>query len=278
MSNDLKHATLAALRLALRPLSRILLRSGVTWQEASEVCKATLVEVATRDYGLHGRPTNMSRIAVMTGLSRREVRRLRELLASELQVDAEPLGGATRVLTGWHLDADFADDAGQPLDLAFEPAPGGNTRPTFTELCKRYGGDLAPITLRRELCRVGALQELPAGDLRVLKRYYMPLQMDPDAVVRGGSMLEDVGTTVAFNLGKREGEASRFAGRAINTRIRTADARRFRTFLEHEGQAFLEHVDEWLSKNEVPTTEDASQLRGRRVGVGIFGIQDDDKS
>jgi hypothetical protein len=125
---------------------------------------------------------------------------------------------------------------------------------------------------------VGALQELPAGDLRVLKRYYMPLQMDPDAVVRGGSMLEDVGTTVAFNLGKREGEASRFAGRAINTRIRTADARRFRTFLEHEGQAFLEHVDEWLSKNEVPTTEDASQLRGRRVGVGIFGIQDDDKS
>ncbi len=278
MSNDLKHATLAALRLALRPLSRILLRSGVTWQEASEICKATLVEVATSDYGLHGRPTNMSRIALMTGLSRREVRRLRELLASELQVDAEPLGGATRVLTGWHLDADFADDAGLPLDLPFEPAPGGNTGPAFTDLCKRYGGDLAPITLRRELSRVGALQELPAGDLRVLKRYYMPLHMDPDTVVRGGSMLEDVGTTVAFNLGKAEGVASRFAGRAINTRIRTADARRFRAFLEHEGQAFLERIDEWLSKNEVPTAEDASQQRCRRIGVGVFGIQDDDKS
>jgi hypothetical protein len=200
------------------------------------------------------------------------------LLANELQVDPEPMGGATRVLTGWHLDADFADAAGQPRDLAFEAAPGGDSGPTFTELCKRYGGDLAPVTLRRELARVGALQELPAGQLRVLKRYYMPLHMDPDAVIRGGSMLGDVGTTVAFNLGKAEGVTSRFAGRAINTRIRTADARRFRTFLEQEGQAFLERVDEWLSKNEVPTTEDVSQQRCKRVGVGIFGIQDDDRS
>jgi hypothetical protein len=91
-------------------------------------------------------------------------------------------------------------------------------------------------------------------------------------------MLEDVGTTVAFNLGKVEGEPSRFAGRAINARIRTADARRFQAFLEHEGQAFLERIDEWLSKNEIPATEDASQQRCRRVGVGVFGIRDNDKS
>jgi hypothetical protein len=271
-----RSATLAALRLALRPLARILLRGGVTWREASEVFKASLVEVASGDYGLHGRPTNMSRIALMTGLSRREVSRLRDLLANELPVDAEPLGGATRVLTGWHLDVRFSDGAGQPLELDFDHAHG--TRPTFTELCKRYGGDLAPVTLRRELCRVGAVEELPDGRLRVLKRYYMPLPMDPDAVVRGGSMLEDVGTTVAFNLGKPEGTASRFAGRAINTRIRAADARRFRAFLEQEGQAFLERVDAWLSKNEAPATEDTAQQRVRRVGVGVFGIQDDDKS
>jgi len=278
VSNSPRSATLAALRLALRPLARILLRGGVTWREASEVFKASLVEVAAGDYGLHGRPTNMSRIALMTGLSRREVSRLRDLLASELPVDPEPLGGATRVLTGWHLDTRFSDGAGQPLDLDFEHAAGGDSGPTFTELCKRYGGDLAPVTLRRELVRVGAVQELPGGKLRVLKRYYMPLPMDPDAVVRGGSMLEDVGTTVAFNLGKPEGTASRFAGRATNTRIRAADARRFRAFLEQEGQAFLERVDEWLSKNEAPATEDTAQQRCKRVGVGVFGIQDDDKS
>jgi hypothetical protein len=275
VSNDLKRAALAGLRLALRPLFRILLRSGVTWQDASEVCKATLVEVATSDFGLHGRPTNLSRVAIMTGLSRREVKRLRDLLGTEPQVDAGRLHGATRVLTGWHLDKDFTDETGHPLDLAFETTAGDNTGPTFTDLCKRYGGDLAPITMRRELTRVGAMAELPAGELRVLMRYYMPLQMDPDAVVRAGSMLEDLGTTVSFNLGKAPDEVSRFAGRATNTRIRTADARRFRTFLEDEGQAFLERIDEWLSRHETPASDDGTTTRTLRVGAGVYGIQDE---
>lgn len=274
MKNELKRAALAALRLALRPLFRILLRSGVTWQEAGEVCKATLVEVASSDFGLHGRPTNMSRVAIMTGLSRREVKRLRDLLGSEPEIDAGRLHGATRVLTGWHLDRDFTDEAGHPLDLAFEGQPGDQTRLTFTDLCKRHAGDLAPITMRRELVRVGAIKAMPAGELRVLKRYYMPLQMDPDAVVRGGSMLEDLGTTVSFNLGKAEGELSRFAGRATNTRIRSADARRFQVFLEQEGQAFLERMDEWLSRHELSPTDDSAETRSLRVGVGVYGIQD----
>ena len=277
MSNDLKHAALSALRLALRPLFKILLRSGVTWQEASEVCKATLVEVATSDFGLHGRPTNMSRVAIMTGLGRREVRRLRDLPGDEPQIEAGRLHGATRVLTGWYLDRDFTDVAGHPLDLAFESATGEKAGRTFTDLCKRYGGDLAPITMRRELTRVGAMAELPAGKVRVLKRYYMPLHMDPDAVVRGGSMLEDLGSTVSFNLGKAEDELSRFAGRATNTRIRTADARRFQTFLEAEGQAFLEHIDEWLSRHEKPPADDGAKTRSVRVGVGVYGIQDERK-
>ena len=277
MSNDLKHAALSALRLALRPLFKILLRSGVTWQEASEVCKATLVEVATSDFGLHGRPTNMSRVAIMTGLGRREVRRLRDLLGTEPQIEAGRLHGATRVLTGWYLDRDFTDVAGHPLDLAFESATGEKAGRTFTDLCKRYGGDLAPITMRRELTRVGAMAELPAGKVRVLKRYYMPLHMDPDAVVRGGSMLEDLGSTVSFNLCKAEGELSRFAGRATNTRIRTADVRRFRTFLEAEGQAFLERIDEWLSRHEKPPADDGTKTRSVRVGVGVYGIQDERK-
>jgi hypothetical protein len=249
----------------------------VTWQEASEVCKATLVEVASSDFGLHGRPTNMSRIAIMTGLGRREVKRLRDLLDAEPQIDAGRLHGATRVLTGWHLDPDFSDEAGQPRDLVFDDEAGVDDRPTFSDLCRRYGGDIAPITLRRELARVGAVVELPAGGLRVVMRYYMPLQMDPEAVVRAGSMLEDLGTTVSFNLGKSEDELSRFAGRALNTRIGSADASRFRIFLEQEGQAFLERIDEWLSRHEAPPPGNGPAPRTVRVGAGVYGIQDENK-
>jgi len=193
------------------------------------------------------------------------------------RIEPGRLHGATRVLTGWYLDGDFTDEAGLPLELRFEHGQEQSDGPTFTDLCRRYGGDLAPVTMRRELCRVGALEELPDGGLRVLKRYYMPLQMDPDAMVRAGSMLEDLGTTVSFNLGKPEEEPSRFAGRAINTRIRPADARRFVAYLEEEGQAFLERVDEWLSRHEAPPADGGTKARTLRVGAGVYGIHDEQK-
>ncbi len=227
------------------------------------------------DFGLHGRSTNMSRVAIMTGLSRREVRRIREQLTAEPEAATERMNGATRVLTGWHLDPQFTNSAGKPCDLAYESDSVTHSGPTFTALCKRYGGDLAPITMRRELNRVGAVEELKSGKLRVLKRYYMPLHMEPEAVLRGGSMLADLGTTVSFNLGKAEAAPSRFAGRAINTRISTSNVRRFREFLDGEGQAFLERVDEWLTRQEIPPDDAAGGRRLNRIGVGVYGIQDE---
>ncbi len=62
MSENGKSTILRAFRLLLQPIVRTLVRSGVTWKEAAEVCKTTFVEVATSEFGLHGRPTNMSRV------------------------------------------------------------------------------------------------------------------------------------------------------------------------------------------------------------------------
>jgi hypothetical protein len=52
----------------------------VTWAELADLSKEVFVDVAGCDYGLQGRPTNASRVAMITGLSRREVARLRNIL------------------------------------------------------------------------------------------------------------------------------------------------------------------------------------------------------
>src|SRR5512134_387979 len=80
MPDRLKQAAFASSRLLLRPVVRLLLRCGVTWKEFAELCKVVYVEVAAADFGRRGRPTNASRIAILTGLGRREVKRVREVL------------------------------------------------------------------------------------------------------------------------------------------------------------------------------------------------------
>jgi hypothetical protein len=267
MSDDIKGASLRAFRLVLRPVVRILLRGGVTWKEASEACKAAFVEVATEDFGLHGRPTSISRVAIITGLGRREASRVRSLLESEHPLELGRMNAATRVLTGWHLDAEFLGPSGAPRELPFQGETG-----SFTALARRYGGDIAVITMLHELHRVGAIEEQADGSLKVLKRYYMPVVMDAAATLQAGSMLNDLGNAAHYNLARPPEAPSRFLGRATNPRIRVTDVPGFRQFLETEGQEFLERADAWLEKHEVPAGSTRTQ-RLVRLGVGLFQVE-----
>ena len=78
MQDTIQRQILSALLIALRPLARALLRAGIGFREFEEISKTAFVDIATKDFGIRGRPTNISRVAVMTGLTRKEVRRLRD--------------------------------------------------------------------------------------------------------------------------------------------------------------------------------------------------------
>ncbi len=256
--------TLKALRLLFRPVARILLKAGVNWKELIEVCKATYVEVATEDFGIRGRPTNVSRVAILTGFSRREVRRLRDLNAQQEPAAFERMNYATRVLSGWYTDKDFLDESGEPRQLA---ANGSN--PSFETLCSRYSGDVPATTMLKELRHVGAVKDTDSGRLEVKTRYYMPVLTDPQQVLRSGSVLRDVGQTVAYNLHRDAGDPSRFEGRASNTEIPKSAIPEFRDFIEQEGQAFLEKVDAWLTEHEDGQAGDTV-----RLGLGAYWIEE----
>src|SRR5882757_3996355 len=142
---------LAATRQWLKPLVHVLIRCGITWREFAEVAKTAYVEVSTREFGKRGRPTNVSRTAVLTGLSRREVRMQRERLESGPQALTGYVTKASLILSAWHLEPEFLDSAGNPAVLALDGAGA-----TFTTLLRRCGaGDVRPSTLLRELRSAG---------------------------------------------------------------------------------------------------------------------------
>lgn len=270
---DVKTSTANALRLLFRPIARILLRAGVNWKEVAEICKATYVEVATEDFGIRGRPTNVSRVAILTGLTRREVGRLRKLLNETAPQPVSRMNYATRVLSGWYQDEDFCGDDGEPRPLQ---AAGGN--PSFEALCRRYSPDVPATTMLKELRHVGAVEETVDGKLLAKSRYYMPVLMDPEQMLRSGSVLQDIGYTVAYNLHRSEDDASRFERRATNTRMPKQAIPEFRAFIETEGQAFLEKVDAWLTEHEMNNKDNPDNDReGVRLGVGTYWIEQTDK-
>jgi hypothetical protein len=251
----------------LRPMARWLLKSGVTWKEFAELSRGVFISVAEQEFGLRGRPTNVSRVALLTGLTRREVRRYRETFvppAHDPRAE-DDLNHASRVLAGWHLDAEFIDDLGRPREL---PATGAGG--SFAALVRRYAGDIPATALTKELLRTGSIARDDLGRYRALRRFYMPRPMDGQAVERAGNVLADLASTVEHNLAREGNDPARFEGRAQNRHIDPRHLPAFRAFMEREGQAFLERCDEWLTAHEAPAGEGTRA----RLGVGIYAIQD----
>jgi len=267
METRAKGQTLSACRRLLEPVVRLLLRSGITWREFSEAAKTVFVQVATDEFGIRGRPTNLARVAILTGINRREVARQRAQAEDE-EVDAPVfLNAAQRLLSGWHQDPDYVDSDREARPIALEgPAP------SFADLCVRHGGDLPSSALLKELRSVGAVRIEADGRLRAVARTYIPLQLDPDKILRAGDVLNDIGTTVVHDLIAAPGVPLRFERRAENDEIDPAALPAFREFLDREGQAFLEKVDDWLTRHASQPASGAGRPKVR-LGVGMYHLQ-----
>jgi len=265
MTSKSKNVLQNACRAVLRPLASMLLKCGMTWKEFSDISKSVFVEAASAEYGIDGRPTNVSRVSILTGISRKEVKRQRELLESTESSLTRKTNDATRVLSGWHQDNNFMNDKQEPLILD-ESGPGQ----TFEELCSRYGGDISPSTMLKELVKTGAVKKLPNGRLEVLKRYYQPAMHDEENLLFAVDRIRDVIATMNNNVFLEDDGALRFGGFADNDAIPTAAIPAFHEYMDQRGQAFLEEIDNWLTAHAAKPTESKQTAR---VGVSLFTTQ-----
>ena len=269
-STVLKEHVIQSCRYLLYPVIRFLLRHGVAWSEFSELSKDVYVTAARQEYGIQGRPTNNSRVAMLTGLSRREVSRVRDrLLDGEGQDDVLQGNRISRVLTGWHVDDEFTNDAGQPKDLSVSGPTG-----SLSNLLKRYAGDLPHGAIRKEMQQRGLIEELNDGRIRVLKRDYVFSTIDPEIIRQMGVTLHDHAATLEHNLNEERLAAPRFEAMADNAMLSPKVFRKFQELVELKGLSFLEEVDAWLSGNEIDDTKNATS-RKVRMGVGVYLIYDE---
>jgi hypothetical protein len=269
MASASRQQVLQSTRQWLEPLVHVLLVCGITWREFADLSKTSYVDVATKQFGKRGRPTNVSRTAVMTGLPRREVRRQREKLQSAPGPEPGYVTKACLVLASWHLDPEFLDKRGKPALLKVS----GEGRSFEALVAKCGGGDVRPSTLLKELTSAGAVSQRRDGKVQALMRDYIPQSMDEHLVRLWGSVLADVARTYAHNMTRSPKTAARFERAAVNDRIAAAAVPAFLQILNKEGQAFLERMDQWLTEHQV---NDSAQSTGGsvRLGIGLYQVQD----
>ena len=267
MGDSVKQTLLAAYRVLMGPLVRILLRQGISFAEYSEVAKAVYVEVALKDFKVSGRKATRTRIAVMTGLTRKEVKRVIDEAIKERYELKTSFNRLTRVLVGWHTDPDFTGPYGMPLELQYETAV--PEEPTFSELVKRHSGDMSPRSILDELIRVSAVRETDAGWYRVLRRDYIPEAQGVHNFERAGGVIRNFVNTIDFNMTKSAPGKGRFERQAVaDDGIRKEDIPKFDQYIRERCQGLLEEIDNWLTKLPKPDPKKGDEVV--RTGVGVY--------
>jgi hypothetical protein len=264
MSENVKKSLLAACRHLLHPLVRILLRHGVSYGEFADSVRGAYIDIAAAELVPPGRPQTDARLGILTGLSMREVHRIR---AADANDDSEVgLNRIARVLQGWSQDPEYLGPYGLPLEVPF-----AGDRISFEELVEKYAGGVPPRALLEELVRVNAALETDDGYVRLLNRTYLPTPLDPVGLERLGNVVNYFIDTVDFNLQKKKQGEGRFERYAITMEGLTPfDFVAFDALVREKGQEFLEILDDWLGQHEIKGGHRLPPSESIRTGVGIF--------
>lgn len=108
-------ALLRAIRSLLRPLVRLLLHFQITYPYLSEMLKKIYVEVAEQEFQIPGKKQTDTRISLLTGVHRKDTRRLRGQPEKELFPVNVSLG--TQLIAHWITDPELKGGDGKLLPL-----------------------------------------------------------------------------------------------------------------------------------------------------------------
>lgn len=262
MSDKLRTALAAAVVRVLRPLIRAVLRSGLSYKAFNDLVKWVYVDVSMREFTIPGRKNSKSRVAVLTGLTRREVDRLVRMREPK-EGTPERYNRAARVLSGWAEDPQFQNPDGSARLLNVDGNDG------FMELVRQYSGNQPYRAVLDELVRVGSVERIDGDQVRLLKAYYEPVtgRQEEEKLNILGIASGDLLETIAYNI--RRTDAPPFYQQEIYERFPEEKLAELRELIRKHCDQFAIRTDRILYSNLAHQRPERKPT-DRRAGVGIY--------
>ncbi len=265
-----KAPLLAALLTLLRPLVRFLLARGIAFDSFVEVAKRAFIEVAEKDFGLPGKRQTDSRISVLTGLTRKEVARVRDEVEPLSVVADQRLNRAARVVSGWVRDfAPAKTTKVAPMTLALD-----GVQRSFAELVRRYSGDMPVQSVLDELLRAGTVTRRADGSVQLVNRTYLPAKDAVGKVSLLGNDARDLIATITHNLDADPANAY-FQRKTSYNNLPANALDDVRQLLRDEGQVFLERFDRLLAAKDRDMNASVLGEGRKRAVIGLYYFEED---
>ncbi len=269
MQNFQKTFTKALLKI-LKPLARIALQHSISYGPFSEVVKQAFVQAAYEDFSIKNRKQTISRVAVLTGLTRKVVKRLKEGTAAPDYQLARRYNRAARVIAGWRRDPAFLTSRGEPADLPFVSE---GEEVSFSMLAKYYSGDIHPRAILDELLRIKAVAEIAGGYIRLQEEIYLPHDDQEMKLNILGTDVAYLINTIAHNLEADPAKAL-VQRKVLYDNLPPESLASIRQHVRMHAQKLTDHLDKYLSGLDRDTNSDVKGSGRYTAGVGIYYFEE----
>lgn len=260
------HETLQkAVTRMLQPLARLLLHHGVSHAEFCNWAKQAYVDQAATHFGIDEKPPTVSRISIVTGINRKEVKRIREL-PSVVNTGVSKHNRAVRVVTGWLQDNDFCDSRNRPRVLVY-----GDKEDSFNQLVKRYGGDVPARAMLDELTRVGTVAHTE-GRVKLLHKGYVPHHSESAMLDLFATSATDLLTTLEQNL--TQTEQRRLQMSVAYDKVTSDGVEAFKKLSAEQAMDLLRRLDASLADYDKDANPSLNDEGEHRIGLGVYWIED----
>lgn len=137
----------------LRPLVRLALSYGITYPALAEMLKGLFIDVARHSFPLEGIAPSDSRINLLTGIHRKEIKRLRETSVGGEGNIPETVSLGAQLVGAWVGRPPFLGDDGRPRPLPRLSSAGGEV--SFEALVESISKDIRSRVVLDEWLRLG---------------------------------------------------------------------------------------------------------------------------
>ena len=264
--------TLDCLRWLMRPIIRLLIARGVQLPAVSAALKQVYVDVATNDFKIGDKPLTDSRVSVLTGVHRRDVRSIRKDGTPSSQ---PPLMSLSATVIGrWLGDPAYTGNTKQPRPL-HRLADDGS--PSFEELSQHVSKDIHPRTVLDDLMNQDLVTWDEKTDLvRLRTKAFVPVAGGEDSMRFFEMNLHDHLAAAVSNLLADE-QQRRFLERAVfYNELTPASIDQ----IEGEARKLGEQVLKDLNSTAFQLQKKDEGTRGatERFRFGVFFFRDDEES
>jgi hypothetical protein len=270
---------LKAARRLMRPLVRLMMRSGLTFPILADMLRALFVEVAVSDILTDPKARTDSRISLLTGVHRKEIRRLRGLPDELAAGVPDVVTLASQIIARWVGTPPYLDDAGQPRPLPRNKQDTKDAAPSFEALVESITSDVRPRAVLDDLLGHGVVMVDAHDRIQLNTAAFIPRPGGEEQLFYFARNLHDHVAAAVANISASG--TPRFLDRSVHyDRLTPAQAHELEEYARKAAMQVLLDVNRRaleLTEAAPGTPDGVEDAAQRRINLGIYVFDGDDK-